>query len=807
MVMINIRKAMVGCLNKIGLIGVTVLLHTYSSTITFAQEKLYTNSFDLSAVRITDGSFKHAMELNVETLLAYDVDRLLAPYLKEAGLEPKAPSFSNWIGLDGHVGGHYLTGLAIHYAASGDERLKEKMDYVLSELRRCQIVHGNGYVGGVPNGENLWKEIEDGNVGVVWNYWVPWYNVHKTFAGLRDAWLYADNQQAKQMFLELCDWGVNLTTNLTEKQMESMLANEFGGMNEVFADAYAMTQDDRYLATAIRFSHREILDSMAKRVDNLDNKHANTQVPKAVGYQRVSELTQDAKFRTASQFFWETVVQDRSLSLGGNSRREHFPSSQDFLSYMEEREGPESCNTNNMLKLTSGLFREKPDAHLMDYYERAMYNHILSTQHPEHGGYVYFTPARPAHYRVYSQVNSAMWCCVGTGLENHGKYGEVIYTHIDDSLYVNLFVPSELTWKERNIRITQVTNFPEEGVSKLTVDVEKPTKLAIKVRYPSWVRSGEFVATIDGKNYASNARPGSYVEVDRIWNEGDVLEVQMPMHFRIEELKNHPEYVSIFRGPILMGASVGEQDLNGLMADDHRWAHIAHGPLVSLFETPILLGNRENFIHALNTSESSGEHTDEFTLPTGFVDEQFADLHLKPFYAIHDSRYMMYWLNTTKEGLDSILFHREEEEKRKLALDRATVDMLKLGEQQPEVDHRLQSVNSTTGVHMGESYREAKENGYFSMEMSVDNTTQQALLITYWGYESGNKTIEILLNDQVIATEKVAGKWDQSQFFDVKYDIPQEVIGNASSIELKIRPIDRNQTPKVFKVRVIQNMK
>lgn len=326
--------------------------------------------------------------------------------------------------------------MAIHYAATGNPACLERMEYMISGLKRCQqnSKHGAGYIGGFPVAkkidgvkQNLWNEIRKGNTGIIWRYWVPWYNLHKTYAGLRDAWLYAGNDEAKEMFLKFCDWGIELISNLDDKQMESMLANEFGGMNEVYADAYQISKDMKYMNAAKRFSHKEIFENMANSIDNLDNKHANTQVPKAVGYQRIAELSKDEKYIAAANFFWETIVNNRSLSLGGNSRREHFPSQEDCISYTEEREGPETCNTNNMLKLTEGLFRMKPDAKYADYFERAMYNHILSSQHPQHGGYVYFTPARPSHYRVYSAPNQAMWCCVGTGMENHGKYIWRIY--------------------------------------------------------------------------------------------------------------------------------------------------------------------------------------------------------------------------------------------------------------------------------------------------------------------------------------------------------------------------------------------
>ena len=435
-----------------------------SFATTFAQDKLYPNTFPLRQVKLLDGPFKQACDLNVDVLLQYDTDRLLAPFLKEAGLTPKGESFANWIDLDGHVGGHYLSALAIHYAATGNEECKRRMDYMVSELKRCQQAHGNGYVGGVPKGMEAWKEIQKGNVGIVWKYWVPWYNLHKTYAGLRDAWAYGGSEEAKEMFLSLCDWGLGIIAPLTDEQMEQMLGNEFGGMDEVYADAYRMTDDVKYLDAAKRFSHRWLLDSMAAETDNLDNKHANTQVPKVVGYQRIAELSASAgrsgdadTYRKAADFFWNTVTGKRTLSLGGNSRREHFAAANDCKSYVEDREGPESCNTNNMLKLTEGLFRMSPEARYADFYERAMYNHILSTQHPEHGGYVYFTSARPAHYRVYSAPNSAMWCCVGTGMENHGKYGEFIYSHEGDNLYVNLFVASRLDWKEKGITLTQET--------------------------------------------------------------------------------------------------------------------------------------------------------------------------------------------------------------------------------------------------------------------------------------------------------------------------------------------------------------
>ena len=368
------------------------------------------------------------------------------------------------------------------YASTGNEECKRRLDYMISELERCQNANADGYVGGVPGSKEMWSQVKvyDGNA--VSKRWVPWYNIHKTYAGLRDAWLLPGDEKAKDMFIKFCDWGLDVISGLDEAQMEKMLDTEFGGMNETFADAYEITGDKKYLDAARRFSHRRLFDSMARRVDNLDNMHANTQVPKAVGYQRVAELTSDTAYATAADFFRETVTDNRSLSFGGNSRREHFPSAAACVEYTEEREGPETCNTYNMLKLAEGLFRMNPDAKYTDFYERALFNHIRSSQHPEHGGYVYFTSARPRHYRVYSSLGQGMWCCVGTGMENHGKYGEFIYAHTDDDLYVNLFIPSELSWNEKELTLTQQTSFPESESTDLLFNLKKPQTLTLKIR-------------------------------------------------------------------------------------------------------------------------------------------------------------------------------------------------------------------------------------------------------------------------------------------------------------------------------------
>ncbi|MDE7096642.1 MAG: glycoside hydrolase family 127 protein, partial [Muribaculaceae bacterium] len=425
-----------------------------------------------------------------------------------------------------------------------------------------------------------------------------------------------------------------------------------------------------------------LYDNLHNGVDRLDNMHANTQVPKVVGYQRVAEVSGDEEYHKTADFFWDTVVNNRSLSFGGNSRREHFASAADAKSYVDDREGPESCNTNNMMKLTEGLFRMNPDARYADFYERAVYNHILSTQHPEHGGYVYFTPARPGHYRVYSQPNSAMWCCVGTGMENHGKYGQFIYTHSGDSLWVNLFIPSELNWKDKGIKLTQVNSFPMEESTKIVVNVENPSAFTLNLRHPGWCIDP--VVKVNGKPVKVKSAPSSYIALNREWKDGDVVEMSLPMHVEIEELNHLPSYVSVVRGPIVLGARLqSDVPMPGLVAGDHRWGHIAGGPLVSVFDTPLLIGDRKALLKKLNSLKPDTAGSFTYTAE-GIFENNGKKVVLEPFNGIHDSRYTIYFLSMSPKEYAAYQQDARRDEELRLALDARTVDAVNTGEQQPE---------------------------------------------------------------------------------------------------------------------------
>ena len=773
----------------------------------YAQERLYPNEFSLSDVKLLDGPFKHARDLNIAVLLKYDIDRLLQPYLKEAGLPEKGQRFPNWAGLDGHVGGHYLSAMAMNYAATKDAECKRRMEYMIAELKACQETNtkdhsgwGVGYVGGVPNSEKIWSDLQKGEFAPFRAAWVPWYNVHKMYAGLRDAWVYTGNEDAKTIFLKFCDWAINITASLSDVQMQSLLEIEHGGMNETFADAYQMTGDKKYLTAAKRFSHKMLLDAMAAGNDNLDNKHANTQVPKAIGFARIGELSNDNTFEKGGSFFWETVTANRSLAFGGNSRREFFPSVGASTDFVNEVEGPESCNSYNMLRLTEDLFRADPSAKYADYYERTLYNHILSTQHPGHGGYVYFTPARPRHYRVYSAPNQGMWCCVGSGMENHGKYNQFIYTHKKDSLFLNLFIASELSWKEKGITIKQETQFPYEEQTKLTI-AEGNSDFALMIRYPSWVKEGALKIIVNGKAIPVTAHPSSYIAVSRNWKKGDVIQVMLPMHNSIEYMPNVPNYIAVMHGPVLLGAKTGTEDLIGLVADDSRWGHIASGKKLPIDKAPIII--EDNVASLTNKLKPLAGKPLTFTT-TGIKLVNPVDVVFEPFFNIHDARYMMYWMALSNNQYRSYLDSLAIIEKEKLALQQRTIDFVAPGEQQPEADHAMQRQNSNTGNNVDEFWRDARNEGYFSYNLNTNKETGLSLSVRYWGNERGNRKFDIYIDDVKLATEDISGKWNQQKFQNIEYPIPDSLVKGKENIRVKFQAIAGNTAGAVYDIRLVR---
>ena len=772
----------------------TLLFATISMTTALAQTTPKVEYFGISDVRLTRSAFKHAEDMDIQYLLALNPDRLLAPYLKGAGLTPKADNYTNWenTGLDGHIGGHYLSALSFMYAATGNEEIGRRLDYVLSELKRCQDTAGDGYLCGVPDGRKMWKEIEQGNVRAATfglnDRWVPLYNIHKIYAGLRDAYLVAHREEAKDMLVKLTDWMERTTANLTDAQMQDMLRSEHGGLNETFADVAAITGDKRYLTLAHRFSHDIILNPLLKQEDKLTGIHANTQIPKVIGFKRIADIEKNDDWSKAADFFWHTVVNNRSITIGGNSVYEHFHPADNFEPMRTSEQGPETCNTYNMLRLTKMLYATSADAKYMDYYERALFNHILSTQDPVQGGFVYFTPMRSGHYRVYSQPQTSFWCCVGSGLENHARYGEMIYAHKgNDQLYVNLFIPSTLEWGDINIE--QSTSFPdEEGTSVIVTSKKgKNKKFTLNIRVPEWVNEGELSLTINGKTEKVNIADG-YVKVNRSWKDGDKLHISMPMHLRAIDMPDNSHNYSFLYGPIVLASRMGTQRQDGMFADDSRGGHIAQGPRLPLQNMPVVVGSTEDILSHITKTDGKME----FTLK-GVSPENYEGMKLEPFYRIHESRYMVYWPVLSA----SEVAKRQEEVARQesiaQALEARTADKVTCGEQQPESDHFVKMEWSGTGNDGGVQWRETRQ--WFSYRMKTNGRKVTAVRIAF--RPENNRDARVLINDTEI------GLFSTADNGVIEIPVKSDVIGKAENLTLKIAKGNKDITPHIYEVRLI----
>jgi DUF1680 family protein len=738
--------------------------------------------FPLQDVRLLPSPFLAAQETDRRYLLALDADRLLAPFRREAGLPQPKPSYGNWeaSGLDGHMGGHYLSALSLMWAASGDGTVRERLDYFVQELKKAQAQ--DGYLGGIPGGRSAWDDIGKGKLHAdnfsVNGKWVPWYNLHKTAAGLRDAWRYAGNDDARLMLVRFADWTVAMTSALSEQQMQAMLRAEHGGMNEVLADVYQLTGDQRYLAAARRFSHRAILEPLAAGRDELTGLHANTQIPKVIGFERIGELTGDAMWHDAASFFWRTVHDHRTVAIGGNSVKEHFHDDKDFSSMSSEVEGPETCNTYNMLKLTAQLFRRDPDAAYSDYYERALYNHILSSQRPDSGGFVYFTPMRANHYRVYSEVDKGMWCCVGSGIESQAKYGEFIYARDGEALLVNLFIPSRLEWRGKGVALTQSNRFPDQATTRLTID--KGGSFTLKIRYPGWVAKGALAVRVNGKALRARAGADGYVGLGRHWRKGDTVDVRLPMRTTLEQMPDRSNYYAVLHGPIVLAAKTSPFPGERLdfMADDSRMGHIAQGRSCPQEAAPVFVSDSKRFLDKFKPVPGQPL---TFTAP-GLVQGDGAGgeaLRFVPFFRLHDARYMIYWQQTTPAGLAAMRAKAAESESARIALDARTIDQVAPGEQQPESDHFFKGEGADAGLNGTRHWRHAS--GWFSYEMKDPDGAARVLQLTFASGDAGRE-FDVLLNGRLLQAVTIERKGEA--FYTLDLPLPADA-ARPGKLEVK----------------------
>jgi len=604
------------------------------------------SAFNLQDVKLLDSPFKENQDREIDWLLSLKNDQLLYSFRINAGMDSRLniwkdtsfKPFGGWEALDvelrGHTLGHVLSGLALMYASTGEAVFKLKADSLVSELAEIQeVLNQGGYLSAFP--QNLINRAIAGE-----SVWAPWYTLHKIYAGLLDMYLYTDNKLALQVAEKMGMWAFDKLSTLNQEQLDIMLKCEFGGTSETFYNLYAITGKKEFLAVAKMFYHKEVLDPLAEGRDILKSYHANTYIPKIIGEVRGYELTGKDKKKDIADFFWNTVINHHTYAIGGNSNNEHF-FAPDSLSKNLSPTCSETCNTYNMLKLTSHLFTLSSDAKYADYYEQALYNHILGSQDPETGMVCYYMPFKAGLFKVYSTPENSFWCCVGTGFENHAKYGEAIYFHNERDIYVNLFIPSELNWKEKGIKISQETMFPEEEKTRIAVLSGNGEKFKIYLRYPSWATSGVTVE-INGKRQKIRTQPGNYIVLDRNWNDSDVIEVNYPMTLRLIKTPDNPNIAAIAYGPIVLAGATGDEGIT----NPAPYAQ-GHPSESSDYKVP---DNVENSIITHNKKINDWIKPIDGTKPLTFSTTGARSEYIKliPYYKMHHQRYVIYW-NLIKE--------------------------------------------------------------------------------------------------------------------------------------------------------------
>ncbi|MGD8897984.1 MAG: glycoside hydrolase family 127 protein [Acidobacteriota bacterium] len=736
--------------------------------------------FDLADVTLGAGPFRDAMERDRAYLLRLDPDRLLHTFRLNVGLPSTARPYGGWespgVELRGHSAGHYLSACALMYRSTGDPAFKRRVDAMVEGFAACQAAaedagYHAGYLSAFP--ESFIDRVEAGE----W-VWAPWYTLHKIMAGLLDAHRLAGNTQARDVLVAMADWIAFRVDRLTTEQMQASLDMEFGGMNDLLAGLYALTGDPKHLRLAHAFDHAAVFDPLARGEDPLDGLHANTQIPKVIGAAREYALTGDERYDHIARFFWDRVAEDRSYAIGGNSDREHFFPTRDFARHLGA-ETAETCNTHNMLKLTRALFAQEPDARYLDFYERGLYNHILASQDPARGMFTYFMPLGPGYSRIYSTPEDSFWCCVGTGMESHAKYGDTIFSHSDDALFVNLFIPATVRWPERGLTLTQATAFPEADTTTLTVDGAAPVDLSLRVRHPAWAEGPLQVSMNGGPSTPLPTAPGSYATLARTWQPGDRVTIKLPLSLRVEPLPGHDEIVALFYGPIALAARLGTDDLGSPYATSQVTQARFPAP-----DVPLIVTDETDWLRRV---EKVGDRPLLFRT-RGLVLPH--DVTLEPFYTVHHERMAVYW-----SVLSSDAWAARQRAVADVEADIATardhaIDRVDIGDLGSETAHALVlgGEGEHTGTISGRTWRQALGNASFGYTLATDGQEDLVLLCVV-GARDRHRSFDVWVEGARIEPPELDGQ-APGLVRTFSLPIPAELIRNKTAITVRFQPRD-----------------
>ena len=758
----------------------------------YANIALAAQPLPLAAVRLTGGPLKHAQDLDVAYLLSLDPDRMLAFYRSRAGLEPKAPGLTGWDAdgrqLTGHIAGHHLSAVSLMWAATGDARFRQRSDYIVSELKAVQDRHGDGFAGALQGVREAFAEVSKGNIRSA-NFdlnglWSPWYTLHKTFAGLRDAYRHTGNKTALDVEVGFAQWAERLLAPMSDEQIQRMLATEFGGMNEVLADLYADTDEKRWLALSYRFEHKAVLDPLKRGEDPLNGLHGNTQVPKLIGSLARYLYAGDKTDLTAAATFWDRVVNHHTFATGGHGKDEYFREP-DRLATITEGRTAETCNVYNMLKLTRTLFAVQPDGRYAEFHERALFNHILGSMDQTDGATCYMVPVGRAVRREYADMQRSFTCCVGTGMESHALHGLGLYYESDRRLWVNLYAPSTAQWERAGVTLRMESSFPDGDDARLTLQTSTPKNLTLALRRPSWARDG-FSVRVNGAVIVTPAPPGSYVEITREWNSGDVVALSLPKALRLERLPDDSRRAAVMWGPLVLAGDLGAQP--------RRADGDGDGPLSNTAppESPIIVTERSVTEWVQPASGQPGTFRTTGVGPA---------ITLAPFYKTHRRIYTGYWDVLTPAENAERLKEIDAERERVRRLEALTVVYFQPSDAAVEKAHNQQGEETSIVRAGGRPGRRAAK--WFSYDLPLSPPAPSALVVTYNRDNRRARAFEILVDGERLAQEKFDFD-SESRFFDREYPLPSGLVAGKQRITVRFQTIGTLEIAPVYALRLIR---
>ena len=765
-----------------------------NSALDWEQRLVTAKPLSLQDVRLTGGPLKHAQDLELEYLLALEPDRMLAFLRRSAKLEPKAQGYGGWDGdgrqLTGHIAGHYLSGVSLAWAASGDARFRDRANYIVNQLKVIQDAQGDGYLGALMDrnrveGKTLFQQLSQGIIrsgGFDLNgMWSPWYVEHKIFAGLRDAWRYTANRTALDVEIKFAAWTEAILAPLNDEQIQRMLATEFGGMNEVLADLYADSGDARWLALAAKFHHARIVDQLAQKKDILAGTHGNTNIPKMYGELKLYLYTGNQPQGTAAKYFWDEVTQHHTFSTGGNTRNEYF-GQPDQLSNMVDGRTAETCNIYNMIKMTRTLFSIQPEIRYADYHERALFNHILASQDPDDGRVCYMVPVGRGVQHEYQEKFQSFTCCVGSAMESHALHADGLYYESPDKLWVNLYAPSTADWKSAGVKLEVTTDLPIGQTATIHVSSHPAKKFTLALRRPFWAGDG-FSVKVNGRAMKAVAAANSYVEIARTWKAGDTVELVIPKNLRKEALPDNPNRFAVMWGPLVLAGDLGPEISSRGPAPD----------------APVLVAPEQPVANWLK--EVVGKPGTFRTTGVGLKQE----VDFVPFYQLPRRRYAVYWdMYTPAEWTNKETEFRDREEKQK-KLDAATISFAQPGQMQAERDFNQQGEGSSPVRAEGHFGRNAAK--WFSFDLPVEPAHPLTLVVTYSNDNAGPGACDVLVDGQKIGEQTGARRSPEQEihFFDVEYRLTSDLVKDKKKVTVRFNETSGRFTPSVFGIRIVRS--